>query len=595
MSNNGYEIQPWSLEDLYSGFDGPELESAFDELEQKVEDFEDYRDQLTEDIDQAQFRTLMGEYEAIRRLLSRVGAYASLRFAEDTQNQRAQSFMASVRERSAEIENRTLFFKLWWKGLEPEAAERLLEAAGDYRYWLYALRLQTPYTLSESEEKIINIKDVNGPQALVTLYDSITNRYSFELEVEGEVKELTRGQLSRYVRSPDPELRKAAYQELLRVYSDDGPILGQVYQFIARDWYSEHVRLRDYESPISVRNLANDVPDEVVAALLQASRENADVFHRFFELKARWLGMEKLRRYDIYAPVAESEAEYSYPEAIDLVLESYRDFDHEVAELAERVFVEDHIDSEVRPGKRSGAFCATVTPDLTPYVLASYHGEARDVATLAHELGHAVHSMLADHHTALTQHASLPLAETASTFGEMLLVDRMLAQDPDPDVQRDLLFRQLDDNYATIMRQAYFALFEREAHDAIHGGASIDDISAIYMDNLAEQFGDVVEVPEEFKYEWVAIPHFYHSPFYVYAYAFGQLLVLSLYRRFQEEGEAFKPAYLDILRAGGSASPMETLSRADVDVSRPTFWQGGYDVISDMLDRLEGVPAPESP
>lgn len=594
MTDNGYEIEPWSLDELYPGFDSPELEAAFEELDQKVEAFESYRDRLSEGLDQDTFLELLREYEAIRRLLSRVGAYANLRFAEDTQDQRAQTFMAKVRERSAEIENRTLFFKLWWKKLDEGPAEKLLEGAGDYRYWLYALRLQTPYTLSESEEKIINIKDVNGPQALVTLYDSITNRYTFELEVEGEVRQLTRGQLSRYMRSPDPDLREAAYEELLRVYRDDATILGQAYQFIARDWFSEHVRLRDYESPISVRNLANDIPDEVVAALLDVSRQNTEIFQRFFGLKARWLGLEKLRRYDVYAPVVESETEFSYAEAVELVLESYRKFEPEVADLAERVFAERHIDSEIRPGKRSGAFCATVTPDLTPYVLASYHGEARDVATLAHELGHAVHSMLADHHTALTQHASLPLAETASTFGEMLLVDRMLAQDPDPEVQRDLLFRQLDDNYATIMRQAYFALFEREAHGAIRDGASVDDLSAIYMENLAKQFGGAMDVPEQFQYEWVAIPHFYHSPFYVYAYAFGQLLVLSLYKRYQVQGEAFKPAYLEILRAGGSASPMQILDRADVDVTRPAFWQGGYDVIVEMLDRLEAIPHPEA-
>ncbi len=587
-----YQLEPWSLEDLFPGFDSTKMEAAFEELEKRVADFGSYREQLDGDLGPEALQRILQDYEALRRTLSRVGGYASLRFSADTQDQKAQTFQAKVRERTAEIDNRTLFFKLWWKGLDDERAEELLEAAGDYRYWLYSLRLQSPYTLSESEEKIINIKDVNGPHALVTLYDSITNRYSFEMEVEGERQELTRGELMKYVWSPDPDLRKESYEELLRVYREDAPILGQMYQFLARDWYGEHVRLRDYESPIAVRNLANDVPNEVVDALLDVSRESAEIFQRFFRLKARWLGLDKLRRYDIYAPVGDSDVDYPYTDAVDMVLHSYRNFDPEIAERAERVFAEDHIDSEVRKGKRSGAFCATVTPDLTPYILASYQGKARDVATLAHELGHAVHSMLADHHTALTQHAALPLAETASTFGEMLLVDRMLDQDPDPEVQRDLLFRQLDDNYATIMRQAFFALFEREAHDAIRDGASVDDLSELYLDHLSEQFGQAVELPEDFKHEWVAIPHFYHSPFYVYAYAFGQLLVLSLYKRYQEEGEEFKPSYLDILRAGGSDSPVEILSRAGVDVSEPAFWHGGFDVIRDALDQLERLPIP---
>ena len=220
-----------------------------------------------------------------------------------------------------------------------------------------------------------------------------------------------------------------------------------------------------------------------------------------------------------------------------------------------------HLDSEVRKGKRGGAFCATVTPQLTPWVHVNYQGKPDDVATLAHELGHAIHSMLAFDHKMLTFHASLPLAETASTFGEMLLVDRLLADETDETVRRDLLFRQIDDAYSTIMRQAFFALFEREAHDLIHDGASVSALSEAYQKNLKRQFGDAVEVSDEFRWEWVSIPHFYRTPFYVYAYAFGQLLVFSLYRQYKAEGEAFKPRYLKILAAGGSAAPERILRR----------------------------------
>jgi oligoendopeptidase F len=234
----------------------------------------------------------------------------------------------------------------------------------------------------------------------------------------------------------------------------------------------------------------------------------------------------------------------------------------------------------------------TVNPDLTPYILQSYDGATRDVATLAHELGHAIHSMLAADHTSLTQGASLPLSETASTFGEMLVVDRLLSQEEDPAVRRDLLMRQLDDNYATIMRQVYFALFERSAHDAIKQGASVDDLDEIYMENLAEQFGDSMDIADSFRHEWVAIPHFYYYPFYVYAYAFGQLLVLSLYQRFQEQGDEFKAGYLEILRAGGSAAPMAVLEQAEFDVTQASFWQGGYDVLAEVLDQLKQLETP---
>jgi oligoendopeptidase F len=254
------------------------------------------------------------------------------------------------------------------------------------------------------------------------------------------------------------------------------------------------------------------------------------------------------------------------------------------------VFTEHHLDSEVRKGKRGGAFCATLTPDLTPWVLLNYQGRPEDVATLAHELGHAIHSMLAEHHNAFTQQASLPLAETASTFGEMMLVDRLLATESDAGVRRDLLFRQIDDAYATIQRQVFFALFERQAHELVQQGAAVDDLSAAYMENLQRQFGDALDLSDEFRWEWVSIPHIYHVPFYVYAYSFGQLLVLSLYKQFKNEGEFFKPRYLKILAAGGSQAPARVLSEAGIDIFNPAFWQGGFDVVSESIARLEALP-----
>jgi oligoendopeptidase F len=265
--------------------------------------------------------------------------------------------------------------------------------------------------------------------------------------------------------------------------------------------------------------------------------------------------VDKLRRYDLYAPVVEADKRYPYSDAVEMVLESFDRFEPRMAELAHLVFESHHIDSEVREGKRGGAFCATLGPDLTPWVLQSYVGQARNIATLAHELGHAVHSLLANKHSALTQHASLPLAETASTFGEMLLVDHLLEGEDDEAVRRDILFKQMDDAYATIMRQAYFALFEREAHESIRKGAEVDTLHDIYLSNLKEQFGDSLDLSGDFNFEWTAIPHFYHTPFYVYAYSFGQLLVLSLYRQYLQEGDAFKPRYFAILEAGGSDSP----------------------------------------
>ncbi len=585
-----YTQTRWSLSDLFPALDSPELEQTFTDLETQVAKFESMRSQLSSQIKQAEFMNFVTLLEEINQLGSRLYAFAGLSFSADTQDQAAQTLVARVDQFIAILQNRTLFFSLWWKDLDDDNAARLMSEAGDYRYWLEEMRHFKPHTLTEPEEKIINIKNVTGVSALGNLYDSITNRYIFKLQVDGEVKELTRGELMVYVRQHDADLRAAAYQELYRVYGEEGPILGQIYQTLVRDWRNEQVDLRRFSSPISARNLMNDIPDPVVNTLLDVCERNASLYQRYFRLKAKWLGMDRLRRYDIYAPVVKSDKRYEYTQAAEMVLGSFHEFEPRLAGLARRVFAENHLDSEVRKGKRGGAFCMSVTPKMTPYVLLNYQGRADDVATMAHELGHAIHTMLAADHSMFTFHASLPLAETASTFGEMMLIDRLLAQEDDESVRRDLLFRQVDDSYATIMRQAYFALFERDAHEMVDQNASADELSAAYMENLKRQFGEVVEISDEFRWEWVSIPHIYQVPFYVYAYAFGQLLVLSLYKQYKVEGESFKPRYVSLLSSGGSEAPERLLSQAGIDIRSADFWQGGFDVLSGLLDQLEEIP-----
>jgi oligoendopeptidase F len=587
-----YKQQAWSLDDLFPAIKSDAVENALITLNTQITAFEAFQSKLNDDLSAAGFQTMLDSYEAIVRQISRLGGFSRLSFAADTQDQEAQNFMARINQLYAESTNRTLFFELWWKAAPEDTVSRLLAVSGEYRYWLETLRREVPHTLSEPEERIINLKNVNGRSVLNQLYDSITNRYTYALEIDGETKNVTRGELTVYFFSNDPAQREAAYRELFRVYSSDAPILGQIYQSLVRDWRSDNLDLRHFETPIAVRNLRNDIPDEVVDTLLTVIRDNKSIIQRFFALKARWLGVDKLRRYDIYAPVIASEQTYDFPEAVSLVLESFREFDPQVAELAERVLADDHLDSEVRPGKRSGAFCSTPVPDLTPWVLQSYQGKIENVTTLAHELGHAIHSMLADHHNSLTQHPSLPLAETASNFAEMLLVDRLL-QDADEETRRALMFDEVEKGFKSILRQAYFALFERDAHEAIHNGASIDELSALYLDNLKEQFGDSVNLSDDFQYEWLAVPHIYKYPFYVYAYAFGQLLVLALYEQYQQEGESFKARYLEILAAGGSEAPVTILEKAGIDIYAAEFWQGGFDVLAKRLDELEQMPIKE--
>jgi oligoendopeptidase F len=582
-----YVQTKWNLTDLFPGYDSPELEAAFDQVEEQVAAFEGVRGKLNPSIDEKQFLDVVRASEAISRLLNKLYSFAGLSFAADTQDQAAQTLMARIEQFAAETQNRTLFFSLWWKELDDQNAARLMNASGDYRYYLEQMRLFKPHTLSEAEEKIINLKNVTGVSALNTLYDSITNRYIFKLEVDGGVKELTESEIQAYRYGSDPDLRARSYQEYFRVFGADGPILGQMYQTIVRDWRNENLSLRKFASPIAARNLYNDVPDEAVEVLLEAARKNAKIFHRYFRLKAKQLGLQKLRRYDIYAPVAKADKKFDFDAAAHMVFAAFEGFEPKIAELARRVFDQGHQDSEIRKGKTGGAFCWSVLPEMTPYVLLNYQERPRDVAVMAHELGHAVHSMLAEQHSAFTFQSSLPLAETASTFGEMILTDKLLREESDEAVRRELLFKQMDDAYATIMRQAYFALFEKQAHELVLKNASADEICTAYFESLKDQFGDSLELSEEFKWEWVSIPHIYHTPFYVYAYAFGQLLVLSLYQQFKTEGDSFKPRYLKILSAGGAEAPAKILGEAGIDIRSAKFWQGGFDVLDKLVSELE--------
>lgn len=583
-----YTPKGWDLSDLLAEPVEESLASDLAAIEEKVAAFEAHRNILTDDIEPSAFLDYLGRYEAILRIAFRLNGYANLRFAANTQDTAALNLRDRVNHALTDVDNRTLFFTLWMKNMPEETAARILPEAGEFRYYLELLRKFQPHMLSEPEEQVVNLKDANGIDAMMNLYDMVTSSFKYELEVDGEHKTLTRDQLTAYYRHPSPDVRAATYQELFRVFSDNSTVLAQMYNHRVRDWHSEG-KLRDFAQPIDVRNLANDLPGTVVDTLLDVCRQNNDVFQRYFKLKAGWLGMDKLRRYDIYAPLAASDKVFDYDYAVNLTMDAFGRFSPRLVELSERVFKENHIDSETRPGKRGGAFCYSSLPELTPWVMVNYTGRARDVATLAHELGHAIHAMLASGHSALTFHSSLPLAETASVFAEMLLTDRLLREESDKAVRRDLLAAAVDDAYATVQRQVYFTIYEREAHRLIAEGKDVDALREAYLACLNDQFGDSLEISDDFQWEWISIPHIYHVPFYTYAYSFGQLLVLALYQQYRLEGESFIPRYFQILSYGGSEAPVRILEEAGVDVASPAFWQGGYDVLKDMISELEAL------
>ena len=589
MSN--YQLGEWDLSEIVKNHKSPDFQKKIKEIQILSNKFAKIKSKLDPKISSKKFMKILQDLEGISEKMSLIGGYASLSYSANTQSDEATSLLTMMSKLGSDISNKILFFDLWWKTqLDDKNAKRLIKNAGELSEYLKHKRLVAKYSLSEPEEKIINTLDVTGISALVKLYDKITNAYKYKMKVGKKTKILTREELTNFVRSTSKKTRESAYKTLFSKYYENKGVVGEIYQNIALNWKHEGVDMRGYKSPISMRNIGNDVDDKTIESLLQVCRKNSTVFQKFFVQKAKMLKMKKLRRYDLYAPAASNikEKKYPYDKSVKLVFDSFGKFSPKLEKFARKVFDEKHIDSSVRSGKRDGAFCSTLTPKITPFVLVNFTGKSRDVFTLAHELGHAVHSQAAQDRSILVQDAPLPLAETASTFSELLLYDNISNEITDNE-KKIILSEKIDDLYATIMRQSFFTIFEKDAHMQIGQGTTIDEISKTYLKNLQEQFGNSVTVSDDFSIEWSCIPHFYHTPFYCYAYSFGNLLALSLFQRYKKEGKSFASDYISILADGGSKKPETLLSEHDIDIRSPKFWQEGFDYIKTQVKELESL------
>jgi oligoendopeptidase F len=587
----GYKLGEWDLSEIAKSSKSPEFQKKIKEIQIMSKKFEKIKSKLDPKMPSKQFMKILQELEGISEKMSLIGGYASLSYSANTQSDEATSLMTMMSKLGSDISNQILFFDLWWKNkIDDKNANRLIKDSGELSEYLKHKRLVAKYSLSEPEEKIINTLDVTGISALVKLYDKITNAYKYKMKVGTKTKILTREELTNFVRSSNPKVREDAYKTLLTKYNENKGVVGEIYQNIVLNWRHEGVDLRGYQSPISMRNIGNDVDDKTIESLLQVCRKNTSVFQKFFVQKAKMLKMKKLRRYDLYAPAASNikEKNYPYDKSVRLVFDSLGKFSPQLEKFARQVFDEKHIDSSVRAGKRDGAFCSTLTPKITPFVLVNFTGKSRDVFTLAHELGHAVHSEAAQDRSILVQDAPLPLAETASTFSELLLYDN-ISNKISANEKKIMLSEKIDDLYATIMRQSFFTIFEKDAHEQIGQGTTIEEISKTYLKNLKEQFGNSISISDDFDIEWSCIPHFYHTPFYCYAYSFGNLLALSLFQRYKKEGKGFAPDYIEILGAGGSKKPEDLLAEHDLDIRSPKFWQEGFDYIKTQVKELESL------
>jgi oligoendopeptidase F len=581
----------WDLAPLLEGEeDRASAERMLDEAKERSTQFsETYAGKVAE-LDAAGLRAAMHELEIINELIGRVGSYASLRFSTDTADPERGALLQLVQERATEIETLLLFFELDWAGLDDDRAEQLL-ASGEvdrYRHHLESVRRYRPHLLSESEEKIFAEKSISSNSAWARLFGEVVAA----LRVDVDDEELTLDVALSHLQWADRDARRAAAEAVSATLEPGLRTRAFIYNTLVYDKSVED-RLRRYPNWLASRNLANEASDESVMALIQAVRARYDIPQRWYRLKAKLIGVDRLADYDRSAPVLAADVLYSYAEARDLVLDTYHAFSPVAGEVTRRFFDERWIDAPPRPHKRGGAFCAYTVPSVHPYVMLNFTAQRRDVTTMAHELGHGLHAALAQPQGIFHQSTPLTLAETASVFGEALVFGRLLGETTDEEQRLGLLAERIDGTIATVFRQMAMNRFEHLVHTGrrSEGELSADRIGEFWVEAQSELFGDSVQITDGYRMWWSYVPHFINTPGYVYAYAYGQLLALSVYSRYLDEGESFVPRYLELLSAGGSRSPEQLADIVGIDLADPGFWDAGLALVENQLSEAEELAA----
>ena len=592
MSVTDLEAVAWDLDPLVDG-EGPEgADRQLDEADRRAAAFSERYAGRVKDLDGPELAEAMRELHEIADLVGRAGNYAHLRFSVDTADPANGALLARVTERATSVETKLLFFELEWAALDDARVDELLAADGleTSRHHLRTIRRYRPHLLTEPEEKIMTEKAVSGRDAWSRLFSEHTSAIKVDLP-DGDEPVALDVALARLM-STDRDVRRTAAEAVTAALEPGLRTRAYIYNTIAQDKAVDD-RLRRYPSWIASRNLSNEASDESVEALIEAVRANFDLPQRWYRLKAGLLGLDRLADYDRMASVATEEVEVGWADATEIVLTSFRDFSPVLADTAQRFFDERWIDAPVRPAKRGGAFCAYTVPSVHPYVMLNYTSRRRDVLTLAHELGHGLHAALAQPRGVLEQHTPLTLAETASVFGETLVFRRLLDAAETPASRLALLAENIEGSIATVFRQVAMNRFEHRVHTTRRdeGELSVDRFAEVWVQSQEEMLGDSVEITPGYRMWWSYVPHFIGTPGYVYAYAYGQLLALSVYGRYLDEGEDFVPRYIELLSAGGSRSPEELAAIAGLDLADPEFWNNGLKLVRAQLDAAEEAAA----
>jgi len=579
----------WNTALLYPAPDSPQLENDLSSFEPLAADFRERYFEKIADLAPDAVLAAVREYEAMQVRMSKAFCYAHLLFAEDSGNGTYLALSQRCSELGNRLSQQLLFFDLELMNLADDRFEALcaLPGAEGYVHFLTGIRKFRPYTLKENEERLLTRKELTGMRAFVKLFDELSASFSYRMELDGEEQDFTGEELLSLLHHTSADVRFRAFTTFLEKHGENGIVYNAVFNNMALD-HGQEMELRGYTSPIQPTNIGNEIPDEAVEHLMAVTEANYGLAQEYFRLKARMLGMDKLRNTDIYAPVVESERNYAFDEAREMVVASYAAYDPDFGRIVRAFFDERRVDVMPRTGKSGGAFAMGISPETPSFLLLNYTGTLRDLATIAHEAGHGLHFILAQKQSMLNYHAPLPLAETASVFGEMLLTRNLLDRENDPTVRRSLLCAKIEDIIATTFRQTVLTRFELRLHaERRKGLLSSDRIGEIWLEENGKLFGDAVEMIPAYRWGWSYISHFIHTRFYCYSYTFAELLVLALFQKYREEGDSFKPGYRRLLESGGALSPADTAQLAGIDITEAGFWQKGYDFLGGLIGELK--------
>ena len=582
----GAENIQWDLSDLYNSIDDPRLSQDQEKVLEKAEAFsEAYKGEIT-DLDSTGFKQALEEYEEILEMIGKIGSYAHLIWSTNTSKPEYGKLIQQAKELSSEVHQKLVFFDVEWLDVDDEKAEEWIESEelSHYKHYLESSRRYKEHILSEKEEQILSAKSVTGRSAWNRYFDETLGAAKFELDGE----ELTEQEVLSKLHEPDRSLRKKAHASLTEKFKDLSRTLTFVFNTLLADKHTND-KLRNYDSWISSRNLSNEIDDDTVDLLINSVTGSYSLVQRFYKLKRNLLGYDKLYDYDRYAPLLQNRQEINWDKARDIVLSSYSEFHPEMGEIAGKFFEQSWIDAAIKPGKRGGAYSASTVPSVHPYVFMNFDGKIRDVQTLAHELGHGVHQYLSRKQGALQASTPLTTAETASVFGEMLVFQNLIKKLDDPKEKLALLMGKIDDTIATVFRQVSMNRFEHAMHTKRReeGELTTEEFSELWRNSQEALYGDSVEITDSYNLWWCYIPHFLHTPGYVYAYAFGELLVLALYEEYTQSENGFSEKYISMLEAGGSDWPENIVSKVGLDITDSDFWDKGLNSVKKMVEQAE--------